>query len=116
MKIKLQFLRIRLRKLLCGMLAFLSLVSITSAQGKLTSADRHAFKQPTNKSGGLDNVRLVESEKPDVKAMEVTVTGTVLDQNGNPIPGVTVSIPGTGIGTATDMDGKYSLTVPEEST
>lgn len=116
MKIKLQFLRIRLRKLLCGMLAFLSLVSITSAQGKLTSADRHAFKQLTNKSGGLDNVKLVESEKPDVKAMEVTVTGTVLDQNGNPIPGVTVSIPGTGIGTATDMDGKYTITVPEEST
>ncbi|HSI74683.1 MAG TPA: SusC/RagA family TonB-linked outer membrane protein [Lunatimonas sp.] len=46
---------------------------------------------------------------------EVTVTGTVTDQNGEPIPGATVSVPGTSIGTATDMNGKYSITVPENS-
>src|SRR5690606_9216218 len=32
------------------------------------------------------------------------------------IPGVTVSVQGTAIGTATDMDGRYSLTVPEGAT
>src|SRR5690606_35848284 len=47
---------------------------------------------------------------------DVTVKGTVTDASGEPIPGVTVSIPGTGIGTATDLDGNYSLTVPEGST
>src|SRR5690554_3826396 len=47
---------------------------------------------------------------------EVTITGTVTDQNGAPIPGVTVSVPGTTIGTATDLDGGYSLSVPEGST
>src|SRR5690554_2494259 len=47
---------------------------------------------------------------------DVTVTGTVVDQNGEAIPGVTISIPDTGIGTATDIDGKYTLTVPEGST
>ncbi|MEX2335775.1 MAG: TonB-dependent receptor, partial [Fulvivirga sp.] len=36
--------------------------------------------------------------------------------NGEPIPGVTVSVPGTAIGTATDLDGKYALSVPEGST
>ncbi|MEX2593941.1 MAG: TonB-dependent receptor [Anditalea sp.] len=46
----------------------------------------------------------------------VDVSGTVRDENGEPIPGVTVSVPGTTIGTATDMDGNYSLTVPEGST
>src|SRR5690554_8229038 len=45
-----------------------------------------------------------------------TVTGTVTDINGLPIPGVTVLIPGTTVGTATDLDGKYSINVPEGST
>lgn len=46
---------------------------------------------------------------------DVTVSGTVTDQNGDPIPGATVSVPGTSIGTATDIDGKYSITIPENS-
>lgn len=45
--------------------------------------------------------------------MDVTITGTVVDSNGSPIPGATVSVPGTNIGTATDIDGNYSITVPE---
>lgn len=49
-------------------------------------------------------------------AIEQVITGTVTDQNGEPLPGVTVSVEGTTIGTATDLDGKYSLSVPEGST
>lgn len=49
-------------------------------------------------------------------AVDQVITGTVTDQNGNPIPGVTVSVPGTTVGTATDLDGKYSLSVPDGST
>ncbi|MEX2592861.1 MAG: TonB-dependent receptor [Anditalea sp.] len=48
--------------------------------------------------------------------VEVEITGTVVDETGEPIPGVTVSVPGTGIGTATDIEGKYTLSVPEGST
>src|SRR5690554_3400805 len=49
-------------------------------------------------------------------AFDVVVTGTVVDADGVPIPGVTVSVVGTGTGTATDIDGNYSLSVPEGST
>src|SRR5690606_12844269 len=48
--------------------------------------------------------------------IDVTIRGTVTDQNGSPIPGVTVSVPGTNIGTATDLDGKYTLSVPDGAT
>ncbi|MDO6438975.1 TonB-dependent receptor [Cyclobacterium sp. 1_MG-2023] len=51
----------------------------------------------------------------EIFRVDVTITGTVTDENGEPIPGATISLPGTTIGTATDLDGKYSLTVPEES-
>lgn len=47
---------------------------------------------------------------------DVTVTGTVTDKSGEPIPGATISIPGTGVGTATNLDGNYSISVPEGST
>src|SRR5690606_10943698 len=50
-------------------------------------------------------------EKPAL--VDVTITGTVTDENGDPIPGVTVSVLGTTIGTATDINGAYSISVPE---
>ncbi|AUC23959.1 hypothetical protein BTO15_03440 [Polaribacter sejongensis] len=40
------------------------------------------------------------------------VSGVVLDQNNDPLPGATVLIKGTTIGTSTDFDGKYSITIP----
>lgn len=42
----------------------------------------------------------------------VTITGTVVDENGGALPGVTVLVKGTTLGTSTDMDGKFSLQVP----
>lgn len=42
---------------------------------------------------------------------EKTVTGTVLDENGEPLIGVTVLVKGTTSGTVTDFDGKFSLSV-----
>jgi TonB-linked SusC/RagA family outer membrane protein len=41
-----------------------------------------------------------------------TVTGTVLDEFGTGLPGVSILVKGTTTGTATDIDGKYSLSVP----
>ena len=52
----------------------------------------------------------------ETQTADITVTGTVTDENGEPLPGVTVSVPGTSVGTATDIDGKYSITVPDDAT
>jgi len=40
------------------------------------------------------------------------VSGIVQDQNGIPLPGVNVTVSGTNIGTITDFDGNYTITVP----
>lgn len=42
------------------------------------------------------------------------VTGTVLDEFGVGLPGVSILVKGTTTGTATDIDGKYSLNVPND--
>ncbi|MCB4799241.1 SusC/RagA family TonB-linked outer membrane protein [Neotamlana laminarinivorans] len=43
-------------------------------------------------------------------AQEKTISGTVIDSYGLPLPGATVLVKGTSTGTSTDFDGKYSLT------
>lgn len=42
-----------------------------------------------------------------------TITGVVRDQTGTTLPGVSVSLKGTTIGTTTDISGKFKLNVPE---
>ncbi len=45
-----------------------------------------------------------------------TVTGTVFDKEiGEPVPGATVVVKGTSVGTVTDLDGNYSLTLPNNA-
>ena len=43
---------------------------------------------------------------------EKTLSGTVTDSHGEPLPGVSVTIKGTTKGTITNIDGKYTLKVP----
>ena len=51
-----------------------------------------------------------ESAVPQVQ--EVKITGTFKDKSGNVLPGVTVLVKGTNLGVATDVDGKYKLSMP----
>lgn len=54
---------------------------------------------------------------PNLIAQEKIVTGTVIDGESNlPLPGVTVLEKGTMNGTATDLDGTYSIGVADNAT
>ncbi len=44
----------------------------------------------------------------------ITITGKVTDENGNPLPGVTIQIKGSAGGTITDGNGNYEITGTEE--
>ena len=44
---------------------------------------------------------------------QMTVTGTVLDENGDGAIGANVVVEGTTVGTVTDFDGQFELNVPE---
>ncbi|MES2458016.1 MAG: TonB-dependent receptor [Bacteroidota bacterium] len=45
----------------------------------------------------------------------ITIKGTITDQTGGAMPGVSVVLKGTKNGTMSDADGKYTLTVPDRS-
>jgi TonB-linked SusC/RagA family outer membrane protein len=65
--------------------------------------------------------RTIEStgeEKPGIETTRIpsiAVSGTVLETNGQPMPGVNVIERGTTNGTVTDSDGKFSLNVTDEN-
>jgi TonB-dependent SusC/RagA subfamily outer membrane receptor len=48
-------------------------------------------------------------------AQNKTVTGTVTDVDGNPLPGVNVVEKGTSNGTSTDFDGNYNISVADNA-
>lgn len=45
-----------------------------------------------------------------------TVTGKVLDENNAALPGASIIVKGTTIGTASDLNGNFSFTVPADAT
>jgi TonB-dependent starch-binding outer membrane protein SusC len=49
-----------------------------------------------------------------VLAQERTVSGRVTDENGSGMPGVNVLVRGTSTGTASDVDGRYTISVPSD--
>ncbi|MEX0660606.1 MAG: SusC/RagA family TonB-linked outer membrane protein [Balneolaceae bacterium] len=60
----------------------------------------------------IDQAENLESE--DV--LDITVEGEVTDAEfGDPLPGVTVVVAGSNIGTTTDVEGSFSLTVPDDT-
>lgn len=53
--------------------------------------------------------------KPVVQQTK-TITGTVLDDTGGPLPGASVMVQGTNVGGTTDFDGNFSLEAPLSAT
>lgn len=58
---------------------------------------------------GLSVPASAAAEQPE--KLKGTLTGVVTDEEGEPLPGATVMIKGTTVGTATNIDGKFTLNV-----
>ncbi|WP_245189710.1 SusC/RagA family TonB-linked outer membrane protein [Lunatimonas salinarum] len=43
------------------------------------------------------------------------ISGTITNENDEPLPGATVTVQGTSMGTVSDLDGKFSLNVPDNA-
>jgi TonB-linked SusC/RagA family outer membrane protein len=56
---------------------------------------------------------VIDMSTYDAELQQVVVSGTVTDQQGLPVIGVTVVVKGTTLGTLTDGDGKFTLSIPK---
>lgn len=52
------------------------------------------------------------TENPALPQEKMELKGVVVDKQGQPIPGVSVTLKGTTLGVATDMGGRFSFTIP----
>ena len=56
-----------------------------------------------------------KNEEPQITKKTKIVSGVVLDEKGLPVIGASVLIPGTSIGVATDINGRFTLEAPTNS-
>ncbi len=67
--------------------------------------DRQILLMPKNMSQEMKNSAIEQQDK-------TKINGTVTDDKGIPLPGASVLVKGTSIGTQTDFDGNFSIEFP----
>ncbi len=77
-------------------------------QFKRVGDNIHVTKSNTKTNSAIVLENLAEAE--------ITIKGTVNDEGGAPLPGVSVLIKGTSTGTITDVDGAFELNADENAT
>ena len=90
-------------------------ISVLADEEKLNNVLEKIFSpySISYKLYGTDNLVLtINSNQKD----ERILTGNVTDSNGIPLIGANVLVKGTSIGTITDVDGSFSLSVPDNAT
>ncbi|NBB76740.1 MAG: SusC/RagA family TonB-linked outer membrane protein, partial [Bacteroidetes bacterium] len=89
--------------------------NVEKALAKLLIGTNLQFKSLNPKTYGIyrdSNLREVLEEE-----IQQDISGTVTSaDDGQPLPGVNIIVPNSTIGTTTDMDGSYSITVPDTTT
>ena len=61
----------------------------------------------------VNDVVVIKKREVKKDRKKITVTGIVLDEKNEPLPGATVMLKGTTIGVASDVEGKFKLDLPE---
>ena len=63
----------------------------------------------------VDNLIVITpDDKKKDEVQKIVVSGKVLDDGGQTLPGVTILLKGTTIGVVTDVDGKFKIELPKQ--
>lgn len=92
-------------------------VSVNAANETIESI-LASMLRTTNLGFAIENrqIALINKNQVSEQAVPIRITGTVKDDNGEGIAGASVTVKNSTVGTLTDMDGKFNLEVPQNST
>lgn len=86
-------------------------------ESRLRPLQKQDASSPKEDAPGSMLMKLQHNRIPQSVMIQQTVRGTVTDlENGEALPGVNILAKGTTIGTVTDIDGNYNITVNDEVT
>ena len=89
-------------------------ISVAHAQSVADLASAREQKATIVQSSQLPGLPNNFDETSASASVEKVITGNVTDDSRNPVSGVSVSVKGTSIGTTTDANGRFSITVPDD--
>uniref|UniRef100_UPI0030EDF2ED carboxypeptidase-like regulatory domain-containing protein n=1 Tax=uncultured Cyclobacterium sp. TaxID=453820 RepID=UPI0030EDF2ED len=87
--------------------------SIYNLLVKISNQTGLDFKQVNQNIHVQKSKRNRNHQKVVVSELFIEISGRVTDDQGLPLPGVTIIIEGTSVGTVTDFDGNYTLDAEE---
>lgn len=104
-KLKIRFDRGKMMILLCMLIYFLSLEANNS---KWDSIQEESYMRTSEKT--------TEGQSIQQEKGNVTLSGIVISSSDNePLVGVSVYVPGSNLGVVSDIEGRYSITVPQNT-
>lgn len=91
-------------------------LAVKKVSGAKSTSSPPTHTRPLAALTALAPVRPLEVRRQLYIPPPFTVTGTVTDSAGNPLPGVTVKVKGAAVGTITDANGHYEIEAPQQAT
>jgi TonB-linked SusC/RagA family outer membrane protein len=87
-----------------------------SEKSDLRKLSNKSVLRPEEMPDALGNTQSSINRIPlDLTVAAVPVTGVVVSESGEPLPGVSVSVKGTTTGTTTNANGSYTINAPDEN-
>lgn len=91
-------------------------ISVEQVLNQISRKSNLEFHQVNNNISVIKVRSVSAPEVADDTPQDIVITGQVLDENADPMPGATVMIKNTSIGTFTDANGNFRLSAPDGST
>lgn len=90
-------------------------ISVEQVLNQISRKSNLEFRQVNNNISVIKSRTASALEASDDTPEDIVITGRILDENGEGMPGATVMIKNTTIGTFTDANGNFTISAPDGS-
>lgn len=76
-------------------------------------SNRIVLRKYDEQNGEINSENISSLKTDNNEVADIVITGTVTDENGDKMPGVGIGVKGTTRGSRTDINGNFSISVPD---